>query len=144
MTKRQRPGDQGEDTPRGPARDIGTKAHSQPAPEAPARRNFTGAGNDAFQCLICGVEVLELQNGSFRSHCPECLWSRHVDVVPGDRASDCGGLMEPTALEGSPGAWSLVHRCVECGFVRRNRTAENDPRQPDRWDRMIEISSRAP
>lgn len=86
-----------------------------------------------------------LQNGSYRSHCPECLWSRHVDIQPGDRAATCGGLMEPVALLGSVGkGWSLLHRCVDCGFERRNRTAEDDPAQPDRWDRLIEVSSRAP
>lgn len=110
-----------------------------------SRRNFAGTGNDAFRCLVCDEEVLPLKNGSFRSHCPQCLWSRHVDVVPGDRASPCGGLMEPTALEGSPGVgWALIHKCVDCGFVSRNKTAENDPRQPDCWERMVEISSRAP
>lgn len=53
--------------------------------------------------------------------------------------------MEPVALLGSVGkGWSLLHRCVDCGFERRNRTAEDDPAQPDRWDRLIEVSSRAP
>ena len=80
-------------------------------------------------------------NGSFRSHCPECLWSRHVDCVPGDRSSDCRGLMEPVALEGSSSSeWVLVHVCVKCGARRRNKTAEKDPRQPDRWDRLIEVA----
>jgi len=66
-----------------------------------------------------------------------------VDVVPGDRASTCEGLMEPVALEGSGSkGWCLVHVCAACGATRRNRTAEDDPRQPDDWDRMVEISSR--
>jgi hypothetical protein len=106
------------------------------------RRNFLGAGNDEFTCLVCGTQVLPLRNGSFRSHCPECLWSRHVDDVPGDRASSCGGLMEPIALEGSAaGGWSVVHACRRCGARKRNRTAEDDPRQPDRWERMMEVSA---
>jgi len=109
----------------------------------PPSRNFEGFGNDPFTCLVCGCEVLPLVNGSFRSHCPECLWSRHVDCVPGDRASECGGIMKPVALEGSAASgWTLVHVCVECGVERRNRTAEDDPGQPDKWDRMVEVSSR--
>ena len=110
-------------------------------PSPSGRKNFLGTGNDAFICLVCGCEVQPLLNGSFRSHCPECLWSRHVDSVPGDRASKCGGLMKPVGLEGSPGTgWQIVHECAECGLKRRNRTAENDPRQPDNWERIVEIS----
>ena len=110
-------------------------------PGDPQRKNLLPSGNDSFTCQVCGCSVLPLENGSFRSHCPECLWSRHVDVVPGDRASACGGLMEPIALEGSSAAgWVVVHRCVRCDARRRNRTAENDPRQPDSWDRMVEVS----
>jgi hypothetical protein len=87
--------------------------------------------------------VQPLLNGSFRSHCPECLWSLHVDRVPGDRASSCGGLMRPTAVEGSPSrGWQIIHVCSTCGFRRRNKTAEDDPRQPDSWDRIVEISAR--
>ena len=105
------------------------------------RANFVGQGNDPFTCLVCGLEVLPLSNGSFRSHCPGCLWSRHVDRVPGDRGADCGGLMEPVALEGSgTKGWFVVHVCTVCGIRRRNKAAENDPRQPDSWDRMIEVS----
>ena len=104
-------------------------------------RQFVGSGNDGFVCLVCGTNVLPLLNGSFRSHCPECLWSRHVDEAPGDRASECQGLMEPTRLEGSAASgWTLVHRCNKCGVLRRNRAAVNDPRQPDRWERILDLS----
>ncbi|MBI4583688.1 MAG: RNHCP domain-containing protein [Planctomycetes bacterium] len=107
------------------------------------RKNFIGQGNDAFRCLHCGAPVSPLQTG-FRNHCPECLWSRHVDHLPGDRAQRCGGLMEPIALEGSESqGWDLVHRCLQCGAVRRNRAAVDDPVQPDRWERLIELSTRS-
>jgi hypothetical protein len=119
---------------------MGDRARDE---EPGGRRNFLGTGNDPFTCAVCGAAVLPLANGSFRSHCPECLWSLHVDVIPGDRASDCGGLMEPVALEGAASAgWSIVHVCRRCGARRRNRSAEDDPRQPDRWDRMVEVSAR--
>jgi hypothetical protein len=106
-------------------------------------KRFVGSGNDAFTCSVCGLSVLPLRNGSYRSHCPGCLWSVHVDVAPGDRAANCGGLMEPVALDGSASAgWSIVHVCRRCGARRRNRAAEDDPRQPDSWERMVEISAR--
>lgn len=109
------------------------------------RRNFIGSGNDEFTCLRCGTEVRALRQGSFRNHCPACLWSRHVDEVPGDRASECGGLMEPIAVDGGTGGeWTITHRCVECGFERRNRAALDDPSQPDDWDVLLELSAGSP
>jgi len=49
--------------------------------------------------------------------------------------------MQPVRLEGSEGSgWYLVHRCVACGHVRRAQTAQDDPVQPDRWDRIVELS----
>lgn len=88
-------------------------------------RTFTQR-NEAFTCLHCGAAVPP-QTGSCRNHCPECLWSLHVDQNPGDRAADCGGLMEPVAVElsGKKGR-VLVHRCRSCGEVRRNRAAPDD------------------
>ncbi len=106
------------------------------------RLNFLGRGNDAFTCDACGREVLPLVLGGFRNHCPHCLWSRHVDRVPGDRTGRCGGLMKPVALEGSASSgWTILHRCQTCSFERRNRGALDDPRQPDSWERMLEIST---
>ena len=51
-----------------------------------------------------------------RNHCPSCLWSRHLDdEVPGDRAADCAGSMEPIAVTvRGDGEWALVHRCGGC------------------------------
>ena len=54
--------------------------------------------NTAFVCQHCGRQVLPLTNGSFRDHCPFCLFSLHVDEQVGDRMSDCRGLMEPDPL----------------------------------------------
>jgi len=33
----------------------------------------------------------------------------------------------------------LVHRCTKCGIVRRNKAALSDPRQPDCFERMLEL-----
>ncbi len=102
-------------------------------------------GNAGFLCRSCGARVSPLTNGSIRNHCPECLTSVHVDRVPGDRSEDCGGLMDAVGLAGSPTAgWTILFRCRRCGAERPNRAAEDDPAQPDRWDLLVELSTRAP
>jgi hypothetical protein len=67
-----------------------------------------------------------VMGNGYTNHCPACLWSKHVDVNPGDRAADCGGLMEPVGAEQKSGQSILVHRCVICGHIKRNRTAPED------------------
>ena len=76
-----------------------------------------------FVCVVCGAEVV---GRGYTNHCPKCLWSRHVDVNPGDRASECGGLMAPVGLEIKGGRKIILHRCEACGFERKNETAEGD------------------
>lgn len=62
-----------------------------------------------------------------RNHCPQCLWSVHLDLRPGDRKSACGGGMEPIAVWVRPdGEWALVHCCGSCQSVRVNRIAGDD------------------
>ena len=88
--------------------------------------------NAAFSCLRCGLEVLPLSNGSYRNHCPRCLYSKHLDVVPGDRASSCGGLMEPIGVRyRSAKKLQIVHRCTTCGEVRANRIASHTVQQDE-------------
>lgn len=40
--------------------------------------------NQGFICQNCGESVLPLENGSFRNHCPQCLFSVHLDDAQGD------------------------------------------------------------
>lgn len=59
----------------------------------------THACSEVFTCKNCGrVVVPEGAGSTHRNHCPNCLCSLHVDEEPGDRASACGGLMEPVAV----------------------------------------------
>lgn len=61
------------------------------------------------------------------NHCPRCLSSVHLDDEPGDRASDCGGTMEPVAVwVRRGGEWAVIHRCRVCGVLHSNRTAADD------------------
>jgi DNA-directed RNA polymerase subunit RPC12/RpoP len=78
-----------------------------------------------FTCLHCGARV---RGSGYTNHCPRCLWSRHVDVNPGDRAAECGGSMEPVAALYQRGQIVVVHRCLACGRTRRNRSAADDDR----------------
>jgi len=108
------------------------------------RKNFVGRTNRGFVCERCGEQVLPLARGGFRNHCPRCLWSKHVDRVPGDRMESCGGLMAPIGVESdAKRGWMIVHRCVRCGFTRRNRAALDDPRQADEWGVMVKVARRA-
>ncbi|HSS96742.1 MAG TPA: RNHCP domain-containing protein [Terriglobales bacterium] len=76
-----------------------------------------------FICGHCGQNV---QGTGYTNHCPRCLWSKHVDINPGDRLAKCGGLMEPLAVEGNPGAYRILHRCSVCGFESWNKAAVSD------------------
>ncbi|MFJ6632560.1 RNHCP domain-containing protein [Streptomyces sp. NPDC091376] len=99
------------------------------------------AQNQGFTCENCGVSVAPLRNGSYRNHCPTCLYSKHVDIYPGDRASGCRGTMHPQRVEHRRGkGLVLVHRCVACGFVRPNKIAD-DPVQGDDIDAIIALMS---
>jgi len=76
-----------------------------------------------FVCEHCGASVT---GDGYTNHCPECLWSKHVDVEPGDRGATCGGMMEPIALEGSTGKYRIIHRCERCRLERPIALAKND------------------
>ena len=79
-------------------------------------------------CEHCGFNVAPLTTGSYRNHCPKCLYSKHVDRDgPGVRLSECKGLMKPVGLDhrGNKG-WMIVHRCETCGKEIPNMAACDD------------------
>lgn len=76
-----------------------------------------------FICEHCGVEVV---GNGYTNHCPKCLWSKHVDIHPGDREAECKGMMKPTSTEGKEGEWVIVHTCEKCGYQKRNKVAKED------------------
>ena len=110
-----------------------------------SRRFHAQGRNVGFACAVCGAEVPPLANGSCRNHCPVCLHSLHVDVYPGDRASDCGGVLEPVGAEhdGKKG-WVIVHRCERCGAVRRNKAALDDPAMADDREALVALAAGGP
>lgn len=85
-------------------------------------RNFTRRVED-FTCGHCGAVVF---GNGYTNHCPRCLYSRHVDVHPGDRAAACQGLMAPVHVERFGSGYKVLQRCVVCGHERKNQTTADD------------------
>lgn len=85
-----------------------------------------------FVCQKCGQKV---SGDGFTNHCPSCLWSKHVDIDPGDRAESCGGMMEPVDLVKEGDIFKIVHKCIVCGKEKRNKAVEGD-----NFNKLIEIS----
>ena len=96
-------------------------------------RLFTKKKED-FVCERCGEEV---KGNGYTTHCPKCLWSKHVDVFPGDRLEDCGGLMEPVLIEKESSNYVLTHKCTKCGGTKRNKTNGEDD-----FDEVIKLSKK--
>jgi hypothetical protein len=77
-----------------------------------------------FVCEHCGFRV---KGTGYTNHCPNCLWSKHVDEeVPGDRQSKCLGLMEPIGVRVNPQQYLITHQCQKCGKRMNNKSAKND------------------
>lgn len=68
-----------------------------------------------FICEYCAHENI---GTGFTNHCEQCLWSKHVDVDPGDRKETCAGMMEPWDVEPKNGGFRIVHKCTKCTFLR--------------------------
>ena len=76
---------------------------------------------DSFTCRQCGRLVVSAGAGSGHRT------SLHLDIEPGDREADCGGLMEPIAVWiRNRGEWAVIHRCRRCGRLSSNRVAADD------------------
>jgi rubrerythrin len=76
-----------------------------------------------FTCEVCGQKV---KGSGYTDHCPHCLFSKHVDLFPGDRKAKCKGLMEPIGVIKRKGKWQILYRCQKCGHERFNKIAPED------------------
>lgn len=82
--------------------------------------------DEEFICENCGAKVSKL-GYSCRNHCPVCLYSKHVDINPGDRAETCHGMLEPIKVEiDSKKGYIIIYECKKCGKIRKNKAAEDD------------------
>src|SRR4051812_44376388 len=86
-----------------------------------------------FTCQKCGFFV---EGNGYTNHCPQCLWSRHVDVTPGDRTEECGGMMEPVRVEVKNREYTIIHKCQKCGVERPNKAVKED-----NFDMLVQISA---
>ena len=76
-----------------------------------------------FTCAHCGAMVF---GNGYTNHCPKCLWSRHVDNNPGDRAADCGGMMKPISASPDGNGFVITHKCEKCGKTINQHSSDND------------------
>ena len=97
------------------------------------RKHFIKKKED-FICRVCDTRVV---GTGYTNHCPNCLYSLHVDEsVPGDRTSECEGLMKPVGVEMKRGKYFIVHKCQRCGKKMRNKVAEGDS-----FEAVVKLSS---
>lgn len=76
-----------------------------------------------FTCSHCHFQV---KGTGYTNHCPNCLWSKHVDINPGDRENVCNGMMQPVGYEKEKNKLIIIHKCQPCNAIKRNKTSEND------------------
>ncbi len=87
-----------------------------------------------FICENCGTKVV---GDGFTNHCPKCFYSKHVDIFPGDRLEDCGGLMEPVDIFTKSGKWVIKHRCLKCGYESQVKVKDNDD-----FDALVKLAEK--
>jgi len=89
--------------------------------------------NTTFVCKNCSTPVAPLTNGSYRNHCPQCLYSLHVDIRPGDRQNTCHCLMRPIDYrQHSKKCYQLLHEFTRCKPQQWNILA-HVTHQPDHF-----------
>lgn len=97
------------------------------------KRRFRRVVED-FNCSECNTLV---SGSGYTDHCPNCLWGKHVDIMPGDRASPCKGKLEPIAAIYSKNGYTIVYKCQKCNVKKNFKAAQNDNQEL-----LFELSSR--
>lgn len=90
--------------------------------------------DEEFVCENCGKLVSKL-NYSSRDHCPFCLYSKHVDINPGDRLNTCKGLLEPIGVEKFKNTYKINYKCKKCNNLHKNIMANDD-----NFDKLIDLT----
>ncbi len=94
-------------------------------------KRFTRKIED-FTCEVCGTAV---HGTGYTDHCPKCLSSKHVDVMPGDRKNKCGGIMKPVSVEYRNGSYVIYYVCGKCREKKRMSASSSDNK--DSLERFI-------
>ena len=90
--------------------------------------------NENFICENCKKKVSK-SSYTARDHCPYCLYSKHVDINPGDRANTCHGLLKPIGIEKFKDTYKIIYKCEKCNTIHKNIASKDDD-----MDLIIELS----
>ena len=91
--------------------------------------------DENFICEHCGKAVSRL-NYTARDHCPYCLYSKHLDINPGDRQNTCMGMMRPIGIEKYKNSYKIIYNCEKCHQTHKNIMATDD-----NFDLIIRLSN---
>lgn len=86
-----------------------------------------------FICDLCGAKIV---GTGYTDHCPKCLWSKHVDIFPGDRQAKCLGLMTPQAVSLKQQKYIIHYQCQKCGYQFSVKAGK-----ADNLDEIIKLSA---
>ena len=89
--------------------------------------------DEQFVCENCG-KIVEKLNYTARDHCPYCLYSKHLDILPGDRKNECQGLLKPIDVEKCRNTYKIVYKCSKCRQTHKNIIANDDS-----FDELLKI-----
>ena len=81
--------------------------------------------DEGFICENCNKKVSPLGYTS-RDHCPYCLYSKHVDILPGDRSNNCCGLLKPIGVEKFKNSFKIIYKCEKCHNEHKNIICDDD------------------
>ncbi len=90
--------------------------------------------DEEFICENCQKKVFPL-GYTARDHCPYCLYSKHVDIMPGDRQNPCQGSLKPIGIEKFKDTYKILYKCTSCNQIHKNIMAKDD-----NMDLIIELS----
>lgn len=90
--------------------------------------------DEEFICDNCGKKINKLDY-SARDHCNHCLYSKHVDILPGDRKNQCKGLLKPIGIEKFKDTYKIIYECQKCKQMHKNIMAIDD-----NYDLIINLS----
>ena len=81
--------------------------------------------DEEFICDNCKRKVSKLIY-SARDHCPYCLYSKHVDINPGDRNNTCQGMLKPIGIEKFKDTYKIIYMCEKCKEKHKNIISRDD------------------
>ena len=92
--------------------------------------------DEEFICENCHKKITKL-GYTARDHCNYCLYSKHVDIMPGDRKNNCLGLLRPIGIEKYRDTYKIIYQCDKCHQFHKNIMARDD-----NMDLIIELTKK--